>query len=155
MKNICNLTDLIWLKKIILIFYIPIISTLFNNFIARMPFLNLFCFTSIFVIRPRLGTQLKISDLKISIIVPCKDEEKNISIVANSIKKIGKNTEVLFGNDASQDNTKIEIEKAIKSRNDIEIRYYDGPGTCKADNVYKGFDPATGDILIIHDAIIL
>ena len=78
--------------------------------------------------------------------------KKNISIVANSIKKIGKNTEVLFGNDASQDNTKTEIEKAIKSRNDIEIRYYDGPGTCKADNVYKGFNLATGDILIIHDA---
>ena len=94
-------------------FYIPIISSLFNNFIARMPFLNLFCFTSIFVLRPRLGTQLKISNLKISIIVPCKDEEKNISIVANSIKKIGKNTEVLFGNDASQDNTKMKLKRQL------------------------------------------
>ena len=154
-KNICNLTDfdLVKEKKIILMpIYIPLISSLFNNFIARIPFLNLFCFTSIFVLRPRLGTKLKITNLNISIIVPCKDEEKNISIVASSIKKIGKNTEVLFGNDASQDNTKDEIFKAIKSRKDIKIRYYDGPGTCKADNVYKGFNLATGDILIIHDA---
>ena len=67
------------------------------------------------------------SNLNISIIVPCKDEEKNISIVANSIKKIGKNTEVLLGMMLNKIIQKIEIEKAIKSRNDIEIRYYDGP----------------------------
>ena len=43
-KNICNLTDfdLVKEKKIILMpIYIPLISSLFNNFIARMPFLNL------------------------------------------------------------------------------------------------------------------
>ena len=40
----------------------------------------------------------------------------------------------------------------IKKRKDLDIIYYDGPGICKANNVYKGFDIAKGDILVIHDA---
>ena len=63
-----------------------------------------------------------------------------------------KKTEVLFGNDNSDDNTESEIKKFIKKRKDIDIIYYDGPGICKANNVYKGFEIAKGDVLVIHDA---
>ena len=37
----------------------------------------------------------------------------------------------------------------INKRSDLKIIYYDGPGICKADNVYKGFDLASGDIFVI------
>jgi glycosyltransferase involved in cell wall biosynthesis len=90
--------------------------------------------------------------MTVSIIVPCKNEENNIKIVLDSIEKIGKKTEVLFGNDNSEDNTEGEIKKFINKRKDINIIYYEGPGICKANNVYKGFEIATGDILVIHDA---
>ena len=90
--------------------------------------------------------------MNVSIIVPCKNEEKNIVSVVNSLQPIGKRTEVLFGNDQSEDNTEGEIKRFIKKRKDLDIIYYDGPGICKANNVYKGFDIAKGDILVIHDA---
>ena len=90
--------------------------------------------------------------MNVSIIVPCKNEENNIASVVNSLQPIGKKTEVLFGNDKSEDNTEGEIKRFIKKRKDLDIIYYDGPGICKANNVYKGFDIAKGDILVIHDA---
>ena len=57
-----------------------------------------------------------------------------------------------FGDDRSVDNTMNEIKKNLIETKDIKIRYYEGPGVSKSENVYKGFNLATGDILIIHDA---
>ena len=58
----------------------------------------------------------------------------------------------MFGDDKSSDDTKKEIMKLINSNNDFKIKYYEGPGVSKAQNVYKGFEIAKGDILVIHDA---
>ena len=154
-KNLCFLSDFELVKKrnLILIPYnIPFISSFLNNFIMKLPLINLFGLVSLYTLRSRLKKTQNLKNLKISIIVPCKNEENNISVVVNSIEKIGKETEVLFGNDNSSDNTKIEIKKMINKRSDLKIIYYDGPGICKADNVYKGFDLASGDIFVIHDA---
>ena len=35
---------------------------------------------------------------------------------------------------------------------ELKIKLYDGPGICKADNVYRGIDKASGDIIVIYDA---
>ena len=64
--------------------------------------------------------------MNVSIIVPCKNEEKNIVSVVNSLQPIGKRTEVLFGNDQSEDNTEGEIKRFIKKRKDLDIIYYEG-----------------------------
>ena len=154
-QNLCFLSDfeLVKKKKIILLpFNIPILTTFVNNFFAKLPVINLFCLVSLYVLRAKPKSRLKLSDMTVSIIVPCKNEEDNIKTVVESIKKIGKKTEVLFGNDKSDDNTEYEIKKFVKQKNDVDIIYYDGPGICKANNVYKGFDIANGDILVIHDA---
>ena len=153
-KNLCFLTDyeLIQKKVILLPFHIPILTFVFNKVFAKLPIISSFCFVSIYVIRSKIKKYPKIENLKISIIVPCKNEEKNIKLVAESLSKIGRETEVLFGDDKSNDNTKIEIQKYIKKKKNLKIKYYEGPGICKADNVYKGFDLASGDILVIHDA---
>ena len=153
--NICFLSDfeLLDQKKIVLIpIKIPLISKFFNNFIAKLPVINLFCLTNIFILKPVKKSKSDIKNLKVSIIVPCKDEEKNIRTVFNSMKKFGSYTEVLFGNDKSSDSTKLEIQKILKVRKNFDVKYYEGPGVSKAQNIYKGFELAKGDILIIHDA---
>ena len=60
--------------------------------------------------------------MTVSIIVPCKNEENNIESVVNSLQPIGKKTEVLFGNDKSEDNTEGEIKKIYKKKE--RFRYY-------------------------------
>ena len=154
-ENLCFLSDFELVKKkriIIFPFNVPILTSFMNDFLAKIPIINWFCLVSLYVLRAKPKYKIKIEDLTVSIIVPCKNEENNIKTVAKSIKKIGKKTEVLFGNDNSDDNTENEIKKLINKRNDVDMIYYDGPGICKANNVYKGFDIATGDILVIHDA---
>ena len=153
--NLCFLSDfeLLKQKKIILFpLQIPFISYLLNNFFTKIPIIKLFCLTNIFVLKPIKRNKKELKDLKISIIVPCKNEEKNITNVFNSMRKYGKETEVLFGDDKSSDNTKDEIYKIMKIQKNFNTRYYEGPGISKAQNIYKGFGLAKGDILVIHDA---
>ena len=130
----------------------PFLSYIVNNFIAKLPIINSLCLVSLYILKSKPKLKLKLNDMTVSIIVPCKNEENNIESVVNSLQPIGKKTEVLFGNDQSVDNTEGEIKRFIKKRKDLDIIYYDGPGICKANNVYKGFDIAKGDILVIHDA---
>ena len=154
-ENLCFLSDFELVKKkriILLPFYIPILTTFVNNIIAKLPIINLFCLVSLYILRAKPKSSLKLDDITISIIVPCKNEENNVELVVNSLEKDWKKTEVLFGDDKSDDNTKGEIKKFIEKRKDIDIIYYEGPGICKAKNVYKGFEIAKGDVLVIHDA---
>ena len=154
-ENLCFLSDFELVKKkriILLPFNIPILTTFVNNIVSKIPIINLFCLVSLYILRAKPKSSLKLDDITVSIIVPCKNEENNVKLVVNSLEKIGKKTEVLFGNDNSNDNTEGEIKKFIPKRKDIDIIYYEGPGICKAKNVYKGFEIAKGDVLVIHDA---
>ncbi len=153
--NLCFLSDfeLLDQKRIIIFpFKIPIISYFLNHIFAKLPIIRYFCLANIFVLKPIKKTNLKLENLSISIIVPCKNEEKNIKNVYNSLRKFGKDTEVLFGDDKSTDNTKNEILDLIEAKNDFKVKYYEGPGISKAQNIYKGFEIAQGDVLVIHDA---
>ncbi len=154
-ENLCFLSDfeLVKKKRIILFpFNIPILTTFINNIVSKIPIINLFCLVSLYILRAKPKRSLKLDNITVSIIVPCKNEENNVKLVVDSLEKIGKKTEVLFGNDNSNDNTESEIKKFIPKRKDIDIIYYEGPGICKAKNVYKGFEIAKGDVLVIHDA---
>ena len=154
LKNICEQTDFEVVHKedtILFPLYIPIISNFINKFIAKFPILNKFCLISVYVLRPVLKKD-KIDNYSLSIIVPCKNEEKNIKSVINSIPKICKKTQILFGDDKSTDNTLKEIKKFVVKKKNYEISYYLAPGISKSENVYLGFEKATGDIIAILDA---
>jgi len=154
LKNICEQTDFEVVHKentILLPFYIPVISNFINKIIAKFPILNKFCLISVFVLRPVLKKD-NTDNYSLSIIVPCKNEEKNIETVINSIPKICKKTQILFGDDKSKDSTLKEIKKFVSKKKDYEVDYYSAPGISKSENVYLGFEKATGDIIAILDA---
>ena len=138
-------------KGIIFPFNIPFLTSILNR-LFRLPILNFFCMMNFTVIKKKITNNKNDLKKKISIIIPCKNEEKNIKIIEKNIYKIGNRTEFVFGDDKSTDNTLGEI-KNIKLQNEsIEIKTYEGPGVCKSENVYKGIENATGDIIVIYDA---
>lgn len=112
--------------------------------------LRFFGITSITIAKPIKAAPTTVRKYKVSIIVPARNEEKNISKIVPSIPKFGKWQEIIFVEGGSTDNTwqKIEKEKA-KRKNVTAIRQ---KGIGKANAVWQGFEIAKGDILIIYDA---
>ena len=100
----------------------------------------------------KINTLSNNQNKKISFIIPCKNEEKNIPLFKNQINNLNENFEFLFGDDNSSDQTREEIDKIKKEFKNKEIKFYEGPGICKAQNVYKGIEFANGEIIVIYDA---
>jgi glycosyltransferase involved in cell wall biosynthesis len=86
-------------------------------------------------------------------VIPARNESGNIENAITRLPKLGKNTEIIFIEGDSTDDTwdKIqEIQKKYSSTHDIKIGKQKGKG--KADAVREGFRIATCDILMILDA---
>ena len=88
----------------------------------------------------------------ISIIIPARNETGNIDELVRRIPTLPAETEIIFVEGHSQDNTYQEIEKVVRRYSDRQIRYTKQSGYGKADAVWTGFDMAKGEILMILDA---
>ena len=138
-------------KTIALPIYIPIITNLINK-IFRLPILNIFCLKNITILKKIEKNFKSDENLKISFVIPCKNEKDNISLFEKEIGSANSKYEYLFGDDKSTDGTAEEIDKLSKKLINHNIIKYDGPGICKSENVYKGIDNAKGDIIALYDA---
>lgn len=93
---------------------------------------------------------------KVSILVPCYNEEASLPLLYPELKKLmdnekGYEWEVLFVNDGSKDNT-INIIKELRG-NDRRICYVDLSRNFGKENaMLAGFDYVTGDCMVIMDA---
>lgn len=149
-ENLLHLTDFVSIKKgqrLLLPVYVPLLSTIVNNYIARLPIINHFCLTNYIVARPIRFEQ---KDYVVSIIVPARNEEGNISTVMKHLPKIGRKTEVIFVEGHSKDRTWEKILGVKKRYRNISA--YKQQGIGKADAVRLGISKAVGDIIIILDA---
>ncbi len=147
----CNLEIVRSEKLIALPIYIPIITDLINR-IFRLPILNIFCLSNVTILKKINQNLSNLTKKKVSFIIPCKNEEGNIKFFEEEILKNDKSNEYVFGDDNSIDQTNFEIDKLSKKLTDYNIIKYKGPGICKSENVYKGIEHATGDIIVIYDA---
>jgi hypothetical protein len=131
--------------------WVPLVSFLMNEFIARLPGLRRFCLMQVIVARP-LPTLLRAEDVSVSVIVPCLNEEGNIAEAVEHIPAMGKHTEIIFCDDKSTDGTASKVRRMQALYPEKDIRLVDGPGICKAENVWSGFRAAQSDVLMILDA---
>ena len=131
--------------------YIPIASYICNHILAALPGLRRLCMIQVFVARP-LTDCSKTEMPSVSVVIPCRNEEGNIQAAVERLPKLGRETEILFCDDKSTDNTRAEVARMIKLYPEKNIRLLEGPGICKSRNVWTGFDAAKGEILVILDA---
>lgn len=94
---------------------------------------------------------------KISIVVPCYNEEKNINNfyeeMIKTLEKVKENYsyEIIFVNDGSNDQTETEVKKVRKTdKNIILISFSRNFG--KEAAIYAGLNNATGDLVALIDA---
>lgn len=132
---------------------IPLVAPILNRWFAPLPLLNEFALQSICVARPRELRGDHRARGSVSVIVPARNESGNIGELLNRLPELGTETEVIFVEGNSTDDTWETIER-ITSEYDgpFAVRCMKQEGRGKGDAVRKGFSAAANDILMILDA---
>jgi glycosyltransferase involved in cell wall biosynthesis len=90
-------------------------------------------------------------EVKLSVVVPCYNEEKTIAQLVRSVRKASNlNLQIIVVNDASTDGTRTLLAGELKSEIDILIHHEKNQG--KGAALRSGFKAATGDYVIVQDA---
>ncbi len=154
-RNILNLCGFEVVKTnyaVLCPMYIPVVSFVFNKILAGLPLLKRLCFTQVLVAKKIAQKEdYNYADYRVSVVIPCKNEEGNIADAVKRIPQMGKGTEIIFVDDKSTDGTRAEVQKWQAAHPEKNIKLVDGPGVCKAKAVWAGYEAATGDILMILD----
>jgi ubiquinone/menaquinone biosynthesis C-methylase UbiE len=154
-ENILTLSNLEVVKesKFLLIpFYIPLLSTFFNKYLARLPLLRQLCFVHYIVARKK-PVQTK-KEYSVSLILPARNEAGNIERAIKEIPNLGLGTEIIFVEDHSTDNTRTVIKNAVKNyKGEMKVRFFvQTKEKGKAAAVRHGLSEATGDIVFVFDS---
>jgi len=107
-------------KKVLLPVFVPVLSWLFNEVLARLPVLSRLCLVEYLVARK---VPLEEEPLRCSVVVPCRNEAGNIGPLLERLPVIGVRPEVIFVDGYSTDGTVEKIEELVpRFKNKFEIR---------------------------------
>ena len=158
--DIFNLLELAGFEVInsrpLILFPMPIriLSSLANRYLVNFVPLSWFALTNFVVARPtpKESQSVPTETVTVSVIVPARNEAGNIEAILKRVPQLGKETEILFVEGHSRDQTYETIQRAIERFRDRKCRLLQQSDRGKGDAVRLGFDEAKGDILIILDA---
>jgi SAM-dependent methyltransferase len=127
------------------------LGRLINNVFGALPLIRRLCLRTYVVARPDpFGKRRKRS---VTVLVPCRNERGNIESAVARMPRFADDLEIMFVEGNSSDGTYEEclrVQEAYGKTWDIKVLKQDGKG--KGDAVWKGFDQARGDVLMILDA---
>ena len=142
-------------RRMILPVYIPLVSELFNNILAKFPPFRVFSINNFTFAKPS-PPQLPengLPDHTVSVVIPARNESGNIENAILRIPQLGRHTEIIFVESNSDDDTWERIrrmQEKYAATHDIKIAQAEVKGKSAA--VRKGFEMARGEILMILDA---
>ena len=129
------------------------LKTLCNRVLVKMFPFRFLALTNFIVARPL--PFLYASEKKqpsVSVVIPARNEAGNISQIFQRVPEMGKQTELVFVEGHSRDETYSVIEREIAAHPSRQAKLLRQTGVGKGDAVRLGFEHASGDILIILDA---
>ncbi|MFO7657448.1 MAG: glycosyltransferase [Bacteroidales bacterium] len=131
--------------------YIPLVSYILNKLIGNLPVIRRLSLNSVVIARPmkpKEGSTEKFC----SVVITCRDEEGNIEGLVTRIPKMGKNTEIIFVEGHSRDNTVGKIQEMIAKYPEKDIKILKQKGIGQGDAFRYGYDEAKGDFVIWLEA---
>lgn len=129
---------------------VPLLSNFVNRYFSKLWPLNVLNIANFLVAR-RHDIPIK-RMATVSVVIAARNEEGHIEELINRIPMMGAGTEIIFVEGNSSDDTYAEIGRAMQAHPNLNIKCFKQSGRGKGDAVRKGFDKATGDILMILDA---
>ncbi len=126
------------------------LSGFLNKFLARFwPFREL-TLSNFVVARPQPEKPPQAPT--VSVIVPARNEAGNIQAIFERLPQMGRETELVFVEGHSRDDTYNVIERELAAHPTTRGLLLRQTGVGKADAVRLGFERASGDVLMILDA---
>jgi len=137
---------------ILLPVYLPILSWIANRILVHLPLVRDLALC-VFVVA-RLAPRETEDEKTVSVIVPTKNERGNVEGVFRRTPQMGKWTELVFVDGASEDGTPGEIRRCIQAyANEWKrARLFTQSGKGKGQAVFEALDGARGDIVMILDS---
>jgi ubiquinone/menaquinone biosynthesis C-methylase UbiE len=139
-------------QEILLPLKIPLITPLCNQFLARIAPLNQLCLANFILARPYPASKRQSEKPSVTIVVPARNEMGNIERIFTELPDLPGDTEIIFVEGNSNDETYAAIAQCILDHPNIKARLFKQSGSGKGDAVRQGFEQAHGDILMILDA---
>jgi glycosyltransferase involved in cell wall biosynthesis len=129
---------------------IPLLDDLCDRILVKLWPFYWFNLTNLIIARP----QAKPADPppSVTVVVPARNEAGNVPAIFARIPEMGSETEIIFVEGNSSDNTYQAIENEIPLHPDRKVKLLKQPGKGKGDAVRVGFNEASGEILMILDA---
>ena len=120
-----------------------------NRFLVRLwPFREL-ALSNLVIARPMPE---RAQEPIVSVVVPARNESGNIKAIFERTPKMGRETEIVFVEGHSKDDTYAAIEREIAAHPSTPSQLFRQTGIGKADAVRLGYANAKGDVLMILDA---
>ncbi len=125
------------------------LSALFNRWLAKLWPFWYFDLTNITIARP--APVPASGDVRVSVVVPARNEAGNIAEIIRRTPEMGAGTELIFVEGNSTDDTWETIQREV-ARSGRPCMMLQQIGKGKGDAVRLGFAKATGEVLMILDA---
>jgi hypothetical protein len=150
--GLANFEVIRYWDEILLPLPIPFLSTLFNRYLVKFWPFHIAALTHFVVARPLNQDPRQMDEPIVSVIVPVRNEAGNISDILARTPKMGRDTEIVFVEGHSTDDSFEVIKREIKTGQDRHCKLIRQTDEGKADAVRLGFSHSSGDILMILDA---
>jgi SAM-dependent methyltransferase len=151
--NLLHLTDFEMVRtwqEVLCPVNLPGIAPPFNRYLCKFwPFRHL-ALANFAIARPAPKTT--VAAPKVSVIVPARNESGNIAAIFERTPHMGRETELIFVEGHSTDDTPARIESEMHVHSEIRSNIFRQMGKGKGGAVRLGFAKATGDVLMILDA---
>jgi 2-polyprenyl-3-methyl-5-hydroxy-6-metoxy-1,4-benzoquinol methylase len=133
---------------------LPLVADFLNSYVGHLPGLDHLALMYGLTARPAPSrfAQARSSKPSTSVIVPCRNEAGHIAPLVARLPALPANSEFLFVEGNSKDDTEGAIRRAIEAHPDKPLRLLKQTGRGKGDAVRLGFREARGEVLLILDS---
>jgi SAM-dependent methyltransferase len=141
-------------RQIVFPLHVPGLSDLLNRFAGHLPLVDQLSLMFGIVSRPAPPSRQRgsVPEPSTSVIIPCRNEAGHIRPLVLSLPPLGPNSEFLFVEGNSTDDTEAVIRQVVAERPDLPLRLLKQTGRGKGDAVRLGFAEARGEIVLILDS---
>jgi hypothetical protein len=133
---------------------IPLLSDVLNRYVGHLPVFEELSLMYGIVARPAPHTfpGARSSRPSTSVVIPCRNEAGHIRDLVARLPDLGPETEFLFVEGNSTDDTEAVLRRVIAENPQRPFRFLKQPGKGKGDAVRFAFANAHGEVLLILDS---